>query len=354
MGVPSLDVRQLTPRGVSDPYAHSTISIAVLRALVHGVQQLGVSRQEFLRRADIDPVSLDSIDGRLARIQLFAYLELALDLIADPAFGLRWTASRSERVLAPLKPLVAHCSTLSEALTLLAHAYRLISDVSDYHVVVEGERVAIVCRPLPAESPRVQRLVAEMVMGGFVWLLRLYAPDAPRQVNFAHAAPRYAEEYTGVFGDTARFGQPNTSLVFPLAALEARALERDEGTRDALATLVEQRLHRITQGVPYSQRIREHLLRGGWPKDTDMESVAQALGSSTRTLRRRLAEEGRSYQEVLNEALAAVATALLRKPSTIQEAAFQMGFADANTFHRAFKRWTGITPAAYLRNRVTP
>jgi AraC-like DNA-binding protein len=41
---------------------------------------------------------------------------------------------------------------------------------------------------------------------------------------------------------------------------------------------------------------------------------------------------------------------VLRKPSTIQEAAFAMGFSDANTFHRAFKRWTGTTPNAYLRS----
>ncbi|MET0286520.1 MAG: AraC family transcriptional regulator ligand-binding domain-containing protein [Polyangiales bacterium] len=344
---------QLTPTGVSDPYAHSTLSIAVLHALVHAVQQVGVSRDEFLRRGQIDPTLLEK-DGRIARAQLFALLEIALDLTQDPAFGLRWTARRSERMFAPIKPLLAQCLTLAEALALLAHAYRLISDVSDYHIVVDGERVIVICRALPSESLRVQRLVAEMVMGGFCWLLRLYAPDAPIKVGFAHEAPRYKDAYPSVFGDTHRFAQPSTTLVFPEWALHKRALERDESTRDALATLVEQKLSRITQGVPYGERIREYLLREGWPKNTDMDSVAQALGCSVRTLRRRLAEEGRSYQDVLNDALAIVATSLLQKPSTIQEAAFAMGFTDANSFHRAFKRWTGITPTAFLRGRPAP
>lgn len=80
-------------------------------------------------------------------------------------------------------------------------------------------------------------------------------------------------------------------MLFDRAALEARALERDEETRDALANVVEQRLQRITQAI-----------------------------------------------------------AFLRKPSTIRETAEAMGFSDVNTFHRAFRRWTGRTPTAYLRS----
>jgi AraC-like DNA-binding protein len=80
-----------------------------------------------------------------------------------------------------------------------------------------------------------------------------------------------------------------------------------------------------------------------------MEQVAHALGLSVRSLRRRLADEGQSYAAIANEALTIVAKHLLRdRQRTIQETAYEMGFADTSSFHRAFKRWTGTTPGAYL------
>ena len=79
-----------------------------------------------------------------------------------------------------------------------------------------------------------------------------------------------------------------------------------------------------------------------------MQAVALALGISVRSLRRRLAAEGRSYQSVESEALATAAKRLLRdERRTIQDTADRMGFADTTAFHRAFKRWTGTTPSAY-------
>ena len=95
-------------------------------------------------------------------------------------------------------------------------------------------------------------------------------------------------------------------------------------------------------------RARDFLVREGWPHKTDMQSVARALDLSVRSLRRRLDEEGRSYGEVLNEALAIVAKDLLRDPRrTVPEIAYAMGFSDASAFYRAFKRWTGTTPTEH-------
>lgn len=84
-----------------------------------------------------------------------------------------------------------------------------------------------------------------------------------------------------------------------------------------------------------------------------MQSVARALELSVRSLRRRLAAEGKAYDDVLHEALAIVAKHFLRDPSrTIREIAYEMGFSDPSTFHRAFKRWTGTTPNAFREHEM--
>jgi AraC-like DNA-binding protein len=79
-----------------------------------------------------------------------------------------------------------------------------------------------------------------------------------------------------------------------------------------------------------------------------MLSIARALDVSLRSLHRRLVDEGQSYTAIANEASANVAKRLLADEHlTIQEAASAMGFCDATSFHRAFKRWTGTTPTKF-------
>jgi AraC-like DNA-binding protein len=96
---------------------------------------------------------------------------------------------------------------------------------------------------------------------------------------------------------------------------------------------------------PFALRVRDLIVQRGITHQIDMEAIARSLGISVRSLRRRFAAEGTSYKTVVNEARATVAKELLRNNElTIQQAAFEMGFTATSTFHRAFKRWTGMTP----------
>jgi AraC-like DNA-binding protein len=126
------------------------------------------------------------------------------------------------------------------------------------------------------------------------------------------------------------------------------APHRDEA-HAATDALIERRLSRVSEPTPYAIRVRDLLVGNGPPRDTDMPTVAHTLGMSARSLRRRLATEGKTYNEVVSEALAIVAKEMLRSHLTNREVAFALGFSDTPCFHRAFKRWTGQTPNGYRR-----
>jgi AraC-like DNA-binding protein len=82
--------------------------------------------------------------------------------------------------------------------------------------------------------------------------------------------------------------------------------------------------------------------------DPSPATVAAALGTSVRSLQRRLRDQGFSYVTLLNETRRQLGTAyLLDERYSVTEIAFQLGFDDASAFARAFRRWTGLSPSEY-------
>ena len=326
----------------------STLSVHVASGLIQAAEKAGVSRVELLRAAALDPDQFDQ-DTRLPSADVYRLCELAIDLTGDPAFGLHWAERIGEATFVPLSPLIAHSSNLRQALEALSQFHSLLNDQSSYQVIELEDKVRVRSLGMVGASPRVQRLAAEMMVAGFVRLIRYFRSDArPDRVSFEYTAPSYHEEYARVFEHAQHFDQPFTGIEFDRALLDAPAPHKDEEVHDALQALAERRLLRITQRTPYALRVRDLLVQQGQAQRTDMKAVARSLGLSVRSLRRRLVAEGKPYNTVVNEALAIVAKHLLRdKQRTIQETAYEMGFSDANTFHRAFKSWTGTTPSVY-------
>ena len=86
-----------------------------------------------------------------------------------------------------------------------------------------------------------------------------------------------------------------------------------------------------------------------------MVAVAAALGVGERSLRRRLATEGTSFQELLDEVREALALQLLETGVlSVEDVALRLGYAEASTFIVAFRRWRGTTPTAYTGSAARP
>jgi AraC-like DNA-binding protein len=82
------------------------------------------------------------------------------------------------------------------------------------------------------------------------------------------------------------------------------------------------------------------------------QQVAEALHVSNRTLQRKLKEEGASYMDLLQDTRMQLAKKYLRSPGrSVVETAYLLGFSEPSTFSRAFKRWSGISPAEYRAAR---
>ena len=232
---------------------------------------------------------------------------------------------------------MGHASSLDQAIQSLFHFERLLSDQPVLQRLDAELNTVIRVLPLPRESSVVRRLWAGLFMTGLFRLARRFDLSAPTQMNFDFPAPPYAAEYLRIFGPCVRFDEPHTDFVVDKEMLAVPAPNGDPELFRAMREIAERRITRLTNNLSYATRVRDFISKHGPPCGIEMKTVAAGLGLSVRSLRRRLAEEGHTYNAIAKKTLASIAKERLGcKRYTIQEVAYEMGFADATGFHHAF------------------
>lgn len=174
------------------------------------------------------------------------------------------------------------------------------------------------------------------------------APFRPRAVFFKHPAPGASDAHEAHFGCPVHFGSDRDALLVSTETLETPNRLGDETIATFFDRHLEAELAKLVDDAGLEQRVRiavSQALSEGVPTLSD---VASSLAMSARTLQRRLADKGYSFQDLVDLARRDLAEQLLGSTDyTLAEVAFLTGFADQSGFTRAFKRWAGQTPRSY-------
>jgi len=197
------------------------------------------------------------------------------------------------------------------------------------------------------------RLSNEATLASAVAISREVAPDgrfAPLEVHLKHSAPAQTARHAAYFGAPVRFGSDRDALLVSQSALDRENRLGDTGITQFLVRHLEQELATLGPAQTLRDVAKDAIARSlsdGLPK---MADVARRLGLSARSLHRRLADDGLSFQSLTEETRRELAEGLLRDEQySIAEIAFLTGFSDQSAFTRAFKRWAGVPPASYRK-----
>ena len=107
-------------------------------------------------------------------------------------------------------------------------------------------------------------------------------------------------------------------------------------------------IRRMTPPSGIVERVREAIADGLLTDSAKEAVIAKRLAMTVRTMHRRLVEAGTSFRAVRDEMLRQRAEELLRQGRVpIGEVSYLLGYAEPSNFHRAFRRWTGLTPAEW-------
>jgi AraC-like DNA-binding protein len=315
-------------------------------AIVAGLVGAGVDPTEVFARAGIPLADLGDPERRFPREAMHVLWSEAQRASGDPAFGLHIAERIPYGSFGVIEYVARSSSTLGEALSRVARYVRLVDDAAEIAFVEAPGSITIV----PGTSDA-WPIPAEVMEGLLAFTLRMARelsgkPElVPVAVELRRHRPADAREHARIFGVEASFGAARNGVTFASAQLALPVVRADPALSAILDRHAAELLRKLPPAQTLSQRARALLaaeLRGG---DPTLERIAPKLGIGDRTLRRRLKEEGTSVTEILDELRRELALRYLEEDTmTLDAIAFELGFADARAFRRAFKRWTGRVP----------
>lgn len=311
----------------------------------------GLSREALLRAAGLSEEMRGDPD---ARISQFSYVVLWRELISglpDVVVPVELVRALDISSLGVTAQIVLRADDITQASQIVERFMHLTDTAMGMSWLSRGELVgfAITHRP----EVMAMRFPIELMLGiGFRLLSHAaYAAIPLREVTFAHPAGYPVAAYEDLFGVPVRFEASESALWLSRDAMSIPFAGRDPIARRYLEAHAEQMLASLpAPEPPVVSQIRDAILVELATSSGELSRVARRVAMSTRTVQRRLEEAGTTYQDLVDDVRAAMARSLLRdRARSIEDVAFELGYADLKGFYRAFRRWTATTPAEWRR-----
>jgi AraC-like DNA-binding protein len=322
------------------------LTVRALRPVIAGLEALGHDAEALLAEAGIPHSILADPERHLPPGSMVKLWDRSVSTTGDDRLGMHVAMA------APLNAFEMHAyamlssPTLRDAYHRACRYHGLINEAAEL-TFTEGPKEAVLRHGLPG-GRSVSRHPAEFLVTTWLRFGRLVTGSqwAPAQVFFAHDRPTDAREHAALFGTAVQFTSGQTAMHVPAAVLELPNPHADPTLVALLDRYASALLERQPPLTTVSACVRAWLVEahsGGVPS---ARLAAKALAMSERTLHRRLEHERTTFRKLLDQFRHEKAVALLAsRRYSIADVAFLLGYSELSAFYRAFRRWTGRSPA---------
>ena len=311
------------------------------------LEELGVSAAAVLRRAGLPQGYGKEPRVLLKTEELFALWRAIGEVSTNPAIGLQLgVETRTER-FHPIGLAALSSENFGAAIDQLAR-YKQLTCPEEILQEKDDEEWSIQFRWLLADE------VEPPVLNEccFAWVLSIArigtgARLSPLRVEFVQ--PRaHAKTIERHFGCPVVCGASRNAIVFRASDDQRPFVTRNAELLAMLAPQFEEELKQENGDENFIERVRVAIQQKLTGRRPNIDDIADALHISSRTLQRRLQDEASSFQRVLEEARHQLARHYLNNSVLeLNEAAYLLGYNDANSFVRAFRTWEGVPPARW-------
>lgn len=328
-----------------------SISMTLVHEALFHVEEKGFDLQQILYKAEI-PFEL--LHSPKARISVPAYARLWTEIanqMNDEFFGMDSHPMRRGSYKL-LSKMVMYADTLSTAIEQILQYFNFILD--DFHsklIIDENYAYIVITDKLQTKRMFCYATYFMLVHSLICWL-------ADQRILLNHMRLKCTQpiddlDYRVRFCEKISYQADNHYLQFDANYLNIQIKRDKKSWYDFIRNTPENLLLRFKNPHALSSMIRKQLLSVPPAEWCELSELAQQLNISEATIQRRLKNEGISYQQLKNDIRRDLAIDLLCKSShTLQEISEQLHFQEPSAFHRAFKKWTGVSPGAYRELKI--
>ncbi|MDN6320070.1 MAG: AraC family transcriptional regulator [Marinobacter sp.] len=321
------------------------IYLHILAELLHSI---GLNEHDLLLRVGLDPVQLKSADIRVSQAQAAEFITRAIIESGEPGLGIMLASKLKLPLHGALGVAVMSSRTLQDALDLMTRYLTLRAP----HLSVSRHEhdgnmyYAILCDGEP--GPLLGFVMDSMLFGcAFMGEQLTGSTIEGAKILRRGPEPSYFQRFRQRIVVPVEYGATDDALVIPVAMLSAPIRFSDDQLAKSSRAQCEVALKQLTGDAGFDCRVRR-VIETSYPFPPKLARVAATLYVSERTLKRRLQEEGASFQNLVDQVRLERAREFLTGTGmNLNQIADVLGYADAANFTRAFKRWTGVSPSHY-------
>ena len=313
------------------------------------LEELGVRVPAVLRRAGLPQGQFDQPRVLVTTEELFAFWLAVGDVSTDPAIGLAIGTETKTEHFSPSALVALSTENLGAAIQQVSR-YKQLTCPEEILQQTDEEEWSIQFRWCLATKAEPKALIDTC----FAWILSIARHGtgtriSPLRIEFVE--PRsHSRTIERHFGCSVLCGAPHNAIVFRAADAQRPFVTRNAELLAMLAPQLEEDLkqQRENEEDDFAESVRKEIQQKLTGRRPNMNDIARALHISSRTLQRRLQDTGSSFQRVLEEARHRLARHYLNNSVLeLNEAAYLLGYEDANSFVRAFRTWEGVPPARW-------
>ena len=311
---------------------------------------------DICQRVGLDLALLSDNSQHISGLHFQQLITLLIEQSSDDLFGLHTAKHVQPGSYSVLGYISMNCENLGQAITKIQPFEKLVGDMGTTNFADLGDKVKISWHCQFTE-PNVKRHMIDNCLGSWLTFARYLVNQAsnPSEILLSRHKPALSQqnEYQAVFKCPVRFGQAENAIIFDKTLLSLPLNKGDQQLLSTLESHAQALISDLTTEIDMATQLKNSIAKSLKSGNFHQQDIAEQFAMSAKTLQRRLAASGITFQAVLDETRLQLAkTHLAASKLNLNEISIEVGFTEPRSFYRWFNKLTQQTPGDYRKTLI--